>query len=228
MLKSKDIIRDIIEDITSGKLETDSRIPSESQLAIKYDCNRHTIRKVTESLIERGYLRKIHGGPTFVNPLPSNHSLNLSSLFELHGENNITSKVVKFRLKVASQEVCNILKLELGSKVWHIVRIRYVANTPSHMEETYIPYSLFPDLKKEDCLHSLLHYVENTLDYEVSHAIKNISAIKLSKKECEYLELPEESLAIQIDNTGYLTNGRAYEYSVNKHRDNNIVYYAKR
>ena len=69
LLKSKEIIRDIIEDITLGKYKVDERMPSESQLAIKYNCNRHTIRKVTENLIERGYLRRIHGGPTYINSL---------------------------------------------------------------------------------------------------------------------------------------------------------------
>ena len=52
-MKSKEIIRDIIEDITLEKYKVDERMPSESQLAIKYNCNRHTVRKVTESLIER-------------------------------------------------------------------------------------------------------------------------------------------------------------------------------
>ena len=92
MLKSKEIIRDIIEDITLEKYKVDERMPSESQLAIKYNCNRHTVRKVTESLIERGYLRRIHGGPTYINGLPSNHILNFSSLLELYGESSITSK----------------------------------------------------------------------------------------------------------------------------------------
>ena len=227
-MKSREIIRDIIEDITSGKLKTDEKMSSESQLAIKYNCNRHTVRKVIESLIERGYLRKIHGGPAYINSLPSDHTLNLSSLLELYGENSVTSKILKFKLESASSEICNILKLDEGSKVWSIIRVRYVGDTPSHIEETFISYSLLPDLKKEDCLHSILHYVENSFDYEVSHAIKNISAVKLSKKDCEYLNLPEDSLALQIENTGYLTNGRPYEYSINKHRDNNITYYAKR
>lgn len=228
MLKSKEIIREIIEDITSGKYKHDEKMPSESQLAIKYGCNRHTIRKVTESLIERGYLSRVHGGPTYVNKLPSNHSLNFSSLLELYGEDAISTKVMKFKLEVANTEVASRLKIEEGSKVWAIERIRYVNTTPTHMEETYISYALLPDLKEEDCKHSLLNYVENSYDYEVSHAIKNISAIILDLKEAEYLELPPNSLAIKIENTGYLTNGRPYEYSINKHRDNNITYYAKR
>ena len=227
-MKHKEIIRNIIEDITSEKYKIDDRIPSEAQLAIKYNCNRHTIRKATESLIERGYLRKIYGGPTYVNSLPSNNILNFSSLSELHSKDTVTSKIIKFNLEVATPEICSILKIDKGSKVWSLIRIRYASKTPSHMEETFIPYSLFPELKKENCLNSLLDYVENSFDYEVSHAIKNISAITLSSMDCEYLQLPLGSLALQIENTGFLTNGRPYEYSINKHRDNNITYYAKR
>lgn len=227
-MKSKEIVNDLIEGITSGAIPKDSRLPSETQLGIRYECNRHTIRKVLEGLIERGYLRKVHGGPTFVNTLPSDHSLNLSSLCELYGDDIVKSKIIKFKKETASLELCSILKIKENSKVWVIKRIRYVSGSPSHMEETYMPYSLFPDLTQNDCEGSLLQYVEHILDYEVSHAIKNINAVKLSNEECSYLNLPNESLALQIENTGYLTNDRVYEYSINKHRDNNITYYAKR
>ncbi|MGG7176838.1 GntR family transcriptional regulator [Clostridium paraputrificum] len=227
-MKSKDIIRDLIEKITLGEIPIDSRIPSEAQLAIKYDCNRHTIRKVLESLIERGYLRKAHKGPTYVNSLPSDHSLTLSSFYELHKSDNIKTEVIKFKLIKASDKISNILKIDTGSKIWSIIRVRYVGTVPNHIEETYMPYSIFENLSLEHCSTSILNYVEEECGYEISHGIKSIKAIKLNNKNSNLLKLPEDSLALQIEHTGYLTNGRVYEYSVNTHGDNNITYYAKR
>ena len=50
-LKSDEITNDLIRQILSGELAISSNLPSENQLAIKYKCNRHTIRKVINHLI---------------------------------------------------------------------------------------------------------------------------------------------------------------------------------
>jgi DNA-binding GntR family transcriptional regulator len=91
-----------------------------------------------------------------------------------------------------------------------------------------MPVSLFPDLKIQNCEASLLSYIEFDNEYEISHGIKNISAINLSEYELNLCNNNSSNLAIQIENIGYLTNGRVYEYSINKHFNNSIVYYAKR
>ena len=227
-MKSKDIIHDLIEKITLGELPINSRIPSEAQLSIKYNCNRHTIRKVLESLIERGYLRKVHKGPTYVNKLPSDHSLTLSSFYELHKGENIKSDIIEFKIVNATKVISKFLEIDLNSKVWSIIRVRYVEDTPNHIEKTYMPYSLFQDLSINHCKHSILSYIETECEYEISHSIKNISAIQLDSFQSKLLKLPENSLALQIDHISYLTNGRVYEYSINIHADNNITFYAKR
>lgn len=227
-MNSKDIIRDLIEKITLGTLPIDSKIQSEAQLAIKYDCNRHTIRKVIESLVEKGYLRKTHKGPTFVNNIPSDHSLTLSSFYELHNGENITSKVLKFKLIKVPDNISKVMKIDKDSKVWSIIRVRYVRNIPDHIEKTYMPYSLFEDLNIDICKNSIFKYIEDDCEYEISHGIKTIKAIMINEQESDLLKLPKNSLAIQIENIGYLTNGRIYEYSINTHGDNNITYYAKR
>jgi len=33
---------------------------------------------------------------------------------------------------------------------------------------------------------------------------------------------------MQVENTGYLTNGRVYEYSISKSRENTFCYYCRR
>ena len=227
-MKSKEIIHDFIEKIALGEFPIDSKVPSEAQLAIKYDCNRHTIRKVLESLIERGYLKKTHKGPTYINELPSNHSLTLSSFYELHKGDSIKTDILKFNIIKASNNLSNKLKINIDSKVWEIVRVRYVNDIPDHIEETYMPYSLFENLSIDICKNSILSYIENECEYSISHSLKNIKAIQLNDYESSILKKDKNSLAIQIENTGYLTNGRIYEYSINTHGDNNINYYAKR
>ena len=210
-MKSKEIIHDFIEKIALGEFPIDSKVPSEAQLSIKYDCNRHTIRKVLESLIERGYLKKTHKGPTYINELPSNHSLTLSSFYELHKGDSIKTDILKFNIIKTSEYLSNKLKINIDAKVWEIVRVRYVNDIPDHIEETYMPYSLFEDLSIDICKNSILSYIENECKYSISHSLKNIKAIQLNDYESSILKKDKNSLAIQIENIGYLTNGRIYE-----------------
>ena len=97
-MKSKYILKDLIESIVCGELEKDSKFPSEANLAQKYECNRHTIRKVMDVLIERGYVRKSHGGPTYINELPSTYSLNLSSKYDIYSAKDINTCPVSIHL----------------------------------------------------------------------------------------------------------------------------------
>ncbi|AVK48474.1 GntR family transcriptional regulator [Clostridium sp. MF28] len=200
-MKSDYIINDLIEKITSGKLSVSSRIPSETQLAIKYQCNRHTIRKVISHLIERSYLVKSIDGSTYVN---------------------------EFKLISSSDELSKLLQVEVNSHVWLIKRVRYIESHPIHTEEIYMPYSLFPNLKTEDCESSLLSYIESQYDYKISHGIRTVSSIKLNKYDSDLLDLPNESVVMQIENIGYLTNSRVYEYSISKSRESKFQYYCRR
>ena len=227
-MKSKDILKDLIESIVCGELEVNSKCPSESNLAQKYECNRHTIRKVMDVLIERGYARKSHGGPTFVNELPCTYSLNLSSQYDLYSAKDIHTKVLNLKQIVADDNICEKLQIDKGSKVWYITRLRCINTKIDHIEYIYMPISLFPNLTKQNCEASLLSYIEYDNDYEISHGIKNISAVILTNEEMELSNKQDSNLAIQVENIGYLTNGRVYEYSINKHFNNSIVYYAKR
>ena len=106
--------------------------------------------------------------------------------------------------------------------------MRCINTRIDHIEYIYMPVSLFPNLTKQNCEASLLSYIEYDNNYEISHGIKNISAIILTEEETELSNCKESNLAIQVENIGYLTNGRVYEYSINKHFNNSIVYYAKR
>lgn len=229
-MKSDYIINDLIEKITSRKLLVSSRIPSETQLAIKYQCNRHTIRKAIAHLIERSYLIKSIDGSTYVNDVNhyNNSILFLSSLSDYYNSDNIKSNVNEFKLIDSSEELSKLLQVEVNSHVWLIKRVRYIESHPIHTEEIYMPYSLFPNLKTEDCESSLLSYIESQYDYKISHGIRTVSPTKLNEYESNLLDLPNESVVMQIENIGYLTNSRIYEYSISKSRESKFQYYCRR
>lgn len=224
----KEIMVEMINNITYKLWEEGSKLPSEAKLSEEYECNRHTIRKVIEALVEKGYLIKEHKGRTYVNKEPSKYSLSLGSLYDMFTPQEIKTKVINFEKIVASVEISEKLGLDDGEEVWFIKRLREIKDVPHHVEYIYMPYRMFDDLSNTRCNSSILNYIEEKENCIISHGIKNISAITLTEEYSKLLKRQVGELALQIENTGFLTSGRIYEYSINIHRENNISYYAKK
>ena len=169
-------------------------------------------------------------GSTYVNDVNhyNNSILFLSSLSDYYNSDNIKSNVNEFKLIDSSEELSKLLQVEVNSHVWLIKRVRYIESRPIHTEEIYMPYYLFPNLTIKDCESSLLSYIESQYDYKISHGIRTVSPIKLSEYESNLLALPNESVVMQIENIGYLTNSRIYEYSISKSRESKFQYYCRR
>lgn len=227
-MTSKDIINDLIQNIINGNLKELTKLNSEAKLSEQYNCNRHTIRNSLNYLIDRGYLFKVHGGSTYINKLPVNHILNLSSMFDIHPAQEIKTIVLSLKKIKANSEISQKLQISENKAIWQIVRARYTADTFHHLETTYLPVSLFPSLKKEDCILSLMQYIETTLDIQISHGHKTIESCIFTNSECKTLNIEENSLALKISNIGFLTNGRVYEYSINKHFNQKVEFFAKK
>lgn len=227
-MTTKEICKDLIECIISGELVEYSKLPSESTLSAKYNCNRHTIRGSIQYLVERGYLLKMHGGSTYVNKIPTEHVLSLSSMFDLHSAKLLKSKIYHFSKIKPSATIIEKLSLKEGQEVFKIIRGRYIDDKLHHLEEIYMPYSLFPELKEEHCRASLLSYIEDVCGYEITHGVKTIESTILSDEESLLLNIEKNKPILQVSNIGYLTTGRIYEYSINKHIDKQIEFFAKR
>lgn len=60
----------INQEIASGRLAPDTRLPSEPELCVLYGVRRHSLRKALAALVAEGKLRVEHGRGTFVERAP--------------------------------------------------------------------------------------------------------------------------------------------------------------
>jgi GntR family transcriptional regulator, phosphonate transport system regulatory protein len=63
------------EDIGSGRYAPGSRLPNETQLAERFDVNRHTLRQAMQRLVAEGYVKVLHGSGTYVRELVLDYAL---------------------------------------------------------------------------------------------------------------------------------------------------------
>ena len=62
------VARDLAEEISSGGIRPDSRLPSEAELAAQYGVARVTVRRAVAKLREEGLVVTVHGRGTFTKP----------------------------------------------------------------------------------------------------------------------------------------------------------------
>lgn len=220
-MKSKNIINDIIDRILSNEWPPDTKLPTDLDLAKYYECNRHTIRGVIHTLIDRGYITHLTDKTRIVNPLPSQYILNLSSLYDLYPAKYISTEVLEFEQIKANQEISEHLNINENNKVWYVVRRRLIDEEPIQLEYSYFPLTLLPKLTKKICESSIMNYIEYEVGRNISHGLKSISPIVLTEYERELLNT-NESLALTVKNHGYLKNGIEYEYSTTIHNETEI------
>lgn len=227
-MNSKEISKDIIKKILAGEFPEHSKLDSENKLATHYQCNRHTIRSAISDLIEKGYIKKVPGGTSYISRSHKNHILSLSSMSDIHIDDNLQSKILKFKKIKANKLIAQKLNIQIDSHIWYIVRARYINSKFKHLEYTFMPFSLFEDLTFDICSSSITKYIEEFKNFKISHSYKTIEATTFKDTETTLLKIPKNSLALEITHIGVLTNSRIYEFSINKHYNQKIDFFSKR
>ncbi len=220
MTKYKQVARDLINNIEKG-IYTE-KIPSEKKLANDYQVSINTLRKALSILVDKGYIIPRHGSGYYLNRHKNFDSLKLKSLGITYNNQNVTSKVIFFKLIQANEiEACN-LNVEIGTAIFAIKRLRLINNLPTILENTIVPVSLFPTLNADVFTGSFYEYITNNTQHRVSRAYKDISAIYPNEDLCDILNLSEPRALLAIENYVYLNDGTQFEYSYNIHVDDKL------
>lgn len=138
------IIDGLREEIRSGQLSQGSRLPTERELAEKYDVSIITIRRAMEELCKQGLVVRKQGKGTFVctskmKKSVQTNSLGFSEMCEANGDAP-GAKVICAEIVVPhDREVVETLGLKPGEQAVHLCRLRMVNDRPLVIEKNYYP-----------------------------------------------------------------------------------------
>lgn len=149
------IFAELQREIVSGKRNPSDMLPSENELASRYETTRATVRKSLQELEHQGLIYSLQGKGYFVS-VPS-HNLFTFEFSEDETDCEITYKNVN--VLQACDEVTEVLGLEKGRRVIEISRIIKREGQPIAYDIKYLPYekgtpliekeinySVFPDI----------------------------------------------------------------------------------
>ena len=130
-----------------------SRMPSENELGKAFDVSRITVRQALGDLQKEGLIFKIHGKGTFVaRPKAFQNVSTLQGLGESMTQMGyeVINRLHGLRYVPAGARVAERLRVEEGSPVCEIKRVRLVNREPVSLEVTYLPQALGERLEKAD------------------------------------------------------------------------------
>jgi DNA-binding GntR family transcriptional regulator len=134
--------------ISAGEYPAGSRVPSEHELAERFDVGRPTVRQATELLVREQVLERRRGSGTYVSALPRSVDLfsaggTLAS-FARSGLEPSVRLLGRVRRMTVTEEPASLA----GQSAFYLARRSSLGETPVLLEELYFEPSVFPGLDR--------------------------------------------------------------------------------
>lgn len=152
------VAQHIERQVSSGGLIAGSRILGERELAKALGVSRVTLRRALCELRDRGILVSGEAKGWYVAPPSVNEHNVLRGFSEMAAARGLgsDSKVVGHKVRVASFEEAQLLRLAADSQVFELERVRYLSGEALGIETSIIPLQRVPGLPGIDfAKHSL-------------------------------------------------------------------------
>ncbi|MBF0507012.1 MAG: GntR family transcriptional regulator [Nitrospirae bacterium] len=148
------LTRIFLDEIRSGNWERGRQIFTEEELCKQYNVSKITVRQAINNLVDEGYLIKVQGKGTFANSeLPVAGLVMKTRLTEDTFENEVRAgREVLFKgFREPPPDAREHLKTD--GEVFHVLCRAMVGGEPVHIEESFVPREMLPDMKWPDFEH---------------------------------------------------------------------------
>jgi DNA-binding GntR family transcriptional regulator len=204
--------------IEAGALPPGSRLDNEIQLADELGLSRPTMRRAMEYLVGKGLIIRRRGIGTIIVQPKVRRALQLSSLYEdlRAGGQEPTTSVRSLEVVPAPAEVADSLRLDAGTPVHRLLRLRCANSRPIALMTNYLPATLpglrVGELTAEQLEAAGLYQVLRTAGVHLHAADQTISARKATAEESRVLQEPRGAALLTMQRVAYDDRGQAVEY----------------
>lgn len=191
-------------------------LPSENELAEEFNVTRITIRNAIKILKEEGRIYTEKGKGSFVKAPGIEQSL---FKFYSFGRNyakqdfQTETKVIRTKIGVQDEEICNKLNLSNDDEVIEIIRLRKIEQSPVILEFSYIPLRMAPDILEMDLANlSIYDLLEERFELKITRAKEYLSPDITDEYESKHLEIPKKTPVFITDRITYTQRDLPIEY----------------
>jgi GntR family transcriptional regulator len=139
------VMRDLKEQIVSGKLGPGDRLPSEADLTSRFGVSRVVVRQALQILEDEALIERERGRGTFVSQkVVDDATPRITGSLEdlIHMSPGTTLRVTEFRLVKAAPDLAEVFGVETGTELFFAKRVRLVDGLPFAVLTNYIPFEV--------------------------------------------------------------------------------------
>jgi GntR family transcriptional regulator len=223
------VVESIQDEISTGQLSADQRIPSEQELCQIYSVGRNTIRRAISELVNEGVLRTVPGVGTFV--VDSRLDKTAEYLYGFTQEMQMLGKVVnsqvlEAKIIPADAFLSRRLQIQLGAEVVFLNRIRLMDDEPTAIERSYLPHELCQGILEYDFSNtSLYEILSSVYDKRPDHAEQIIEASLATPEVSQLLGLAPPAVVFVFRRETRMASGQVVEYVDSEVRADRFRFY---
>ena len=196
------IAESLLEQIVTGKLSPEERLPSERELSKQLNVSRMTLRAALQVLDNKGLLVRRPGDGTYIaNPKIERQAAKLVPFTESMRKRGYqtSAKVIVLEQRLAEVSIANRLNIPVSSLVYYCQRLRLINQEPVMLEQFTMPRDYFPNLEKYDLeKRSFYEIAENEYGVTIRQAQQSLEAVAATEFEAELLGIdPGDPLMLE-------------------------------
>lgn len=206
-----------MKSLESGEWGPGDAIPSESELALRFNVSQGTVRKAIDEMATENLLVRRQGKGTFVathsDPRSFFRFLRLDANDgELQPSHSIPLECMRAK---AGVDVARMLGIEAGAAIVVLRRLLKFGDEPVVFDEIYLPGELFPDLSidilkgTEKSLYSLF---ESRYGVRMIRADERLRAVAADSLSAELLQVAEGSPLLLVERVTFTYGNKPVEW----------------
>lgn len=209
--------REIRENLRSGDY-----LPSEAELARRFDINRHTLRRAVDQLVEAGMLLRQHGKGTLVMEHALEYNIAARGRFSESLEalgHAAESEVVSRRVLVSDDSLARKSWIPAGTPLLQVDTLRSLDGRPVSLISHYLRREAFPAIDRDYRGGSLHEFIEKNHGVCLQRRQGLIATTLPNQREAALLQYPRHMplLVVKSNNVRAGTE-EVLEYSVSRNR----------
>ncbi|GGO39171.1 GntR family transcriptional regulator [Deinococcus humi] len=221
--------RDLREKMFSGELNPGDRVPSERELAERFQVSRMTARHALREMEAEGTLTRVQGSGSFISqPKLIENVVELASFTEDMERRGLTpsARVLNVSLQKPDEVVRGVLHLNVRQQVWQINRLRFADGVPMALETMFLVADQFSTLGEHDLSGSIYRLLEETYALKIGDATQTIEAVFPSAMETQMLCAPPQTALLRLKKLTRTQGGQPFEFVTALYRGDRYAFEA--
>jgi GntR family phosphonate transport system transcriptional regulator len=213
----RQIANQLEADIAFGRLSAGSRLPIETELAVRFAVNRHTVRRALAELASRGLVRATPGRGTFVAGRPLAYPIAARTRFSeivTSAGREAGGRLLAAAEATADARVGEALRIAAGAPVMVLETLRSADGVPISMGTGYFPLPRFAGIADGYASHgSITRALRRCGVADYLRAETRVSARSATSEEAGHLKLRPGRIVLTVDSINVDTDGTPIQFT---------------